>query len=165
MRLSEGFKIAAPSATRVVCSLSGERKFREGFHFAFRTPIVNTRKAPIALSRSPKERHANFALTSIYKKKTRRPLRSTEQNASPRCHVLILQKDVARSVRQAARSRFLLGLLLDDPDFDLGMHIRVQADLDAIDSQRAYRLVELDLPLLDLESLGLELVRDVRGGD
>ena len=54
-----------------------------------------------------------------------------------------------------------LDLLLDDPDFDLGMHIRVQSDRYAVDSQRPDRLVQLDLPFFDLESLGVELMRDV----
>jgi hypothetical protein len=45
------------------------------------------------------------------------------------------------------------------------MHIRVQADRYAIDSQRPDWLVQLDLALFDLESLRVELVRDVRRRD
>src|SRR5215210_829510 len=56
-------------------------------------------------------------------------------------------------------------LLLDDPDLDLGVHVSVESDLDPVNSKRANRLVELDLALLDRESLGFKLVRYVRGGD
>jgi len=56
-------------------------------------------------------------------------------------------------------------LLLDDPDFDLGVDVGVQPDQDPVDAESANRLMELDLPLLDRESLRLELVRDVRGGN
>jgi hypothetical protein len=56
-------------------------------------------------------------------------------------------------------------LLLDDPDFDLWMHVGVEADLHPIDAQRADRLVQLDLALLDLEALRFELVLDIGRSD
>ena len=52
-------------------------------------------------------------------------------------------------------------LLLDDPNLYLGMHIRVQPDHDPVDAKRPNRLVQLDLALLDRESLGLELVGNI----
>src|SRR5688500_8143431 len=65
------------------------------------------------------------------------------------------------SVRQAGAT----SLLLDHPDLDLRAHIGVEADRDAIDAERTNRLVQVDLTLLDVMSLGLELMRDVGGGD
>jgi len=52
-------------------------------------------------------------------------------------------------------------LLLDDPDLDLRVDVGVEADLHPIDAQRADRLMELDLALLDLEALRFELVLDI----
>src|SRR5688572_25455499 len=56
-------------------------------------------------------------------------------------------------------------LLLDHPDLDLRSHIGVEADGDAIDPERADRLVQVDLALFDVMPLGLELMRDVGGRD
>src|SRR6185503_4223883 len=56
-------------------------------------------------------------------------------------------------------------LRLDNPDLDLGVDVGVQADWDAIDAERADRLVEIDLALLDVVALRFELVSDVGGGD
>lgn len=52
-------------------------------------------------------------------------------------------------------------LLLDDPDLDLWMHVGVETDLHPIDAQRADRLMQLDLALLDLEALRFELMLDI----
>src|SRR6266540_4894786 len=52
-------------------------------------------------------------------------------------------------------------LLLDYPDLDLGVDVRVEANRHAVNTKRANRLVELDLPFFNGESLGLELMRDV----
>src|SRR6266550_11107 len=54
-------------------------------------------------------------------------------------------------------------LLLDDPDLDLRVDIRVQPNGDSINAEGANRLMQVDLTLLDLEPLGLQLVRNVRG--
>jgi hypothetical protein len=53
-------------------------------------------------------------------------------------------------------------LLLDYPDFDLGVDIGMEPDWNPVDSECPNWLVQLDLPLLDREPLCLELVRDVR---
>src|SRR5687767_545184 len=67
-------------------------------------------------------------------------------------------------VRAASADAAGRRLLLDDPDLDLGTDIGMQADRHAVDAERPDRLVEVDLALLDVVSLGLELLRDVRGG-
>ena len=41
-----------------------------------------------------------------------------------------------------------MDLLLDDPDLDLGVDVRVKADLHLVDSEGSDRLVELDLSKL-----------------
>src|SRR5689334_25298013 len=56
-------------------------------------------------------------------------------------------------------------LLLDDPDSDFRLHIRVQADGHPVDAKGLDRLVEVDLTLLDVEALRLELLGDVRRRD
>src|SRR5829696_5199283 len=56
-------------------------------------------------------------------------------------------------------------LLLDDPDADLGLHVRVQLDWHAIDAERLDRLVQIDQALLDVEALRVELLGDVCRGD
>jgi hypothetical protein len=43
--------------------------------------------------------------------------------------------------------------------------VGVQPDLDAINTERADRLVQLDLSLLDVEALRFQLVGNVGGGD
>ncbi len=53
------------------------------------------------------------------------------------------------------------GLLLDDPDLDLRVYIGMQPDGYAVDSESPNRVVQLDLPFLDLEALRLKLVRDI----
>ena len=45
------------------------------------------------------------------------------------------------------------------------MDVGVEADRDAVYTERANRLVKLDLTFLDRESLGFELVRDIGGGN
>ena len=63
---------------------------------------------------------------------------------------------------EATASGFLLKkLLLDDPDLDFRVHVRVQPDRDAVDSQGANRLVQLDLPFFNVKALLLELLGDV----
>src|SRR6476469_8031113 len=47
-------------------------------------------------------------------------------------------------------------LLLDDPDLDRGLHVGVQLDRHAVDAERLDRLVQVDLPLLDVVALRLE---------
>src|SRR5579862_2918877 len=56
-------------------------------------------------------------------------------------------------------------LCLDDPHFDFGTDIGVQADRHPIDAERTNRLVQVNLPLLDHIPLSFELVRDVAGRD
>ena len=56
-------------------------------------------------------------------------------------------------------------LLLDNPHLDLGLHIGMQPDANAIDAERLDRLIELDLALFDLVALCFELVCDVGRGD
>jgi hypothetical protein len=55
----------------------------------------------------------------------------------------------------------IIWLLLDYPDLDLGVYIRVQPDWNSVDTKCLDRLVKLDLSLLDGEALRLELVRDI----
>src|SRR5688572_18508258 len=56
-------------------------------------------------------------------------------------------------------------LLLDYPDLDFWFHVRVKPDGHAEYAQRLERLMQIHLPLLDLEPLSLQLRRDVRRGD
>src|SRR5688572_9523641 len=56
-------------------------------------------------------------------------------------------------------------LLLDHPNLDLGAYVRVQPDWYAEDTEGLDRVVQVDLALLDLNPLGLELVRDIGGRD
>ena len=62
---------------------------------------------------------------------------------------------------RAPNYRSTNSLLLDHPDADFRLHVGVQADRDAVDAERLDRLVQIDLPLLDVEALRLELLRDV----
>jgi len=66
---------------------------------------------------------------------------------------------------RTARSASSPTLLLDDPDLDLGVHVGVEADRDAINAEGANRLVQVDLTLLDVEALRLQLMGDVSRGD
>src|ERR1035437_1316776 len=52
-------------------------------------------------------------------------------------------------------------LLLDHPHSDLGLHIRMQLDRNAIDPERLDRVVKVDETLVDVEALCGELLRDV----
>ena len=72
------------------------------------------------------------------------------------------QKRPGRPCKGQPGPRFPYDLLLDDPDLDLGMDVGVQSDGNAIDSEGPDRLVQVDLALLDWESLRLELMRNVR---
>src|SRR5688500_8879750 len=56
-------------------------------------------------------------------------------------------------------------LLLDYPDLDFWFHVRVKPDGHAEYAQRLERLMQIHLPLLDLEPLSLQLRRDVGRGD
>jgi len=66
---------------------------------------------------------------------------------------------------RTARSASSPTLLLDDPDLDLGVHVGVEADRDALNAEGANRLVQVDLTLLDVEALRLQLMGDVSRGD
>src|SRR5215218_4405128 len=52
-------------------------------------------------------------------------------------------------------------LLLDDPDADLGLHVRVQLDRHAVHAERLDGIVQVDQALLDVEALRGELLGDV----
>src|SRR5512143_2908865 len=54
--------------------------------------------------------------------------------------------------------------LLDHPNAHFRLDVRMQADRYSIHSERLDRLVEIDLPLLDVEAMGLQLLRDVAAG-
>src|SRR5215207_9420356 len=58
-----------------------------------------------------------------------------------------------------------VSLLLDDPDANLRLHIRVESDRHAIDAECLDGLVQVNEALLDVEALRGELIRDVRRGD
>ena len=77
-----------------------------------------------------------------------------------RTPLLNTRKDLAALSRRDQVSR-KWSLLLDDPDLDLGVHVGVQPDRHAVDSERANRLVEIYLALLHLKPLRLELVGNV----
>ena len=51
--------------------------------------------------------------------------------------------------------------LLDYPNLDLGFHVGVQAHRHAEHAERLEWLVQVDLTFFDLESLRLQLMRDV----
>ena len=52
-------------------------------------------------------------------------------------------------------------LLFDDPDSNLRLDVGVKTNRDAVHAQGFDRLMEVDLSLFDVESLRLELLRDV----
>src|SRR5438477_6726993 len=56
-------------------------------------------------------------------------------------------------------------LLLDHPDFDFRVHVRVKTNRHAVHAQRLDRLLEIDLTLLDREALLGKLLSDVRGSN
>src|SRR5687767_10354835 len=56
-------------------------------------------------------------------------------------------------------------LLLNHPNLDLRLHVRMQPDRHAIDAKRLDRLMQVDLALLDLVAERLELLHDVTRGD
>jgi 4-hydroxybenzoate 3-monooxygenase len=58
----------------------------------------------------------------------------------------------ASSGSQLPTPNYQLDLLLDHPDLDLWLHVRVQPDGNAVDAERLDRLLEVDLALLDLVS-------------
>ena len=54
---------------------------------------------------------------------------------------------------------------LDHPHLDFGLHVGVELDRDLVDAECLDRFVQIDLTLLDVQSLRLELLGDVAGGD
>src|SRR5678815_4461746 len=56
------------------------------------------------------------------------------------------------------------GLLLDDPDLQLGRDLGVQPDGHGVDAQRLDRILEDDLPLVDREAFLVQRLGDVRVG-
>jgi len=56
-------------------------------------------------------------------------------------------------------------LLLDHPDFDFGVHVRMKTNRYAIHAERLDRLLQVHLTLLDREALLGQLLCDVRGSD
>jgi hypothetical protein len=58
-----------------------------------------------------------------------------------------------------------MSLLLDNPNSDFGFHVSMESDGHPEDAQGAEGLVQVDLPLLDLEALRFQLMGDVGPGD
>src|SRR5687767_34704 len=58
-----------------------------------------------------------------------------------------------------------LSSLFNDPDPDVRVNVGMQTNWNAEDAKRLDRFVEIDLSLLDLDSLRLELMSDVSGRD
>src|SRR5688572_11494583 len=56
-------------------------------------------------------------------------------------------------------------LLLDHPDLDLGLHVRMEPDRHAVNAQSLDRLMQVNLALFDAMTQRLELLDDVAGGD
>ena len=54
-------------------------------------------------------------------------------------------------------------LRLDDPDFDLWVHVRVQPHRHAVHTERLDRLVQVDLSLFDVNALRGQLCGDIAG--
>lgn len=53
---------------------------------------------------------------------------------------------------------------LDDPHLHFRLHVSVQLDRDLVDAECFDRLVQVDLTLFDVQTLRLQLLRDVAGG-
>src|SRR5438105_1617048 len=58
-----------------------------------------------------------------------------------------------------------LALRLDHPNPNLRLHIGVQPDRYPVHPEGLDRFVKIDLPLFDVETLSLQLLRDVRRRD
>jgi hypothetical protein len=153
MRFSEGL-FAAQSAATLLCSLATGNKFRQ-------------RETTSISHASPLDRWSVVwaegihvgALTVV-----RCPFARDYQSVGPPRRATRHAKRVTHNV-DPPKSATNQELLFDDPDFDLRVDIRMQADLDPVDSEGANRLMQLDLALLDREPLGIELVGDVRSGN
>src|SRR5215213_11712704 len=87
-------------------------------------------------------------------------LTSQPSDATAPGRPLEASRGLSRRLSPAGGSR---PLLLDDPDLDLGLHVRVQADRHPVDAERSDGVVQVDHALLDLEALLRELLRDVGG--
>src|SRR6185437_8436115 len=85
------------------------------------------------------------------------------------CPALLVHEPLFAAIRSPAAirgQRAFRTLLLDHPDADFRLHVRVQAHGYLVDAERLDRIVQLDLALLDFgEPLGMELLHDVRRGD
>src|SRR5258708_31184153 len=70
----------------------------------------------------------------------------------------------SRLVRHTAYQALPSRSGLDDPDADLGLHVRMQLHGDAIDAKRLDRLVQIDETAFDHQPVRGELLGDVRRG-
>src|SRR5258708_10627232 len=70
----------------------------------------------------------------------------------------------SRLVRHTAYQALPSRSGLDDPDADLGLHVRMQLHGDAVDAERLDWLVQIDETALDHQPLRHALLRDLRRG-
>jgi hypothetical protein len=124
----------------------------------------------VAISREPTDRTPQLHCRGSQLGFVLTPQFSPHSGLSPHSAVPLVNTSAMQlpAIRNQCESRgvgvkdCLRPLLLNDPNLDFGMDVSVQSDGHSVHSERADRLVQLDLPLLEVESLRLELMRDVR---